>query len=144
MPSSHLTKKDINFVWGKAQEKAFQVIKKMLVVPPILQPPTWELPFHIYVDAFNMAVRAVLMQEKVHGRCQLVYYASRMLNSIERNYTITKREARGMIFALEKFKHYLLGNKVFFHVEHQDLLFLVSKPKLEGRLAQLDAFGTRV
>ena len=57
-----------------------------------------------------------------------------MLNLVARNYTVTEREARGMIFALEKFWHYLLGNKVVFHVDHQALLFLVSKPKLEGRL----------
>ena len=49
---------------------------------------------------------------------------------------MTEREARGMIFALEKFRHYLLSNKVIFHVDHKALLFLVSKPKLEGRLAR--------
>ena len=30
----------------------------------------------------------------------------------------------------------LLSNKVVFHVNHQALLFLVTKPKLEGRLAR--------
>jgi hypothetical protein len=37
-------------------------------------------------------------------------YASRLLNSIERNYTIIDREALAMVYALHKFKHYLLGN----------------------------------
>lgn len=77
-----------------------------------------------------------ILQEKICGRFRPVYYASRMLNSTERNYTVTEREARGMIFALEKFRHYLLGNKVVFHVDHQALAFLVSKPMLEGRLAR--------
>ena len=40
-PLSYLTKKDVPFVWGAAQEKAFQIVKKMLVVSPILQPPNW-------------------------------------------------------------------------------------------------------
>lgn len=59
-----------------------------------------------------------------------------MLKPAEKNYTVIEREALGMIFALEKFQHYLLGNKVTFHVDHQALIFLVKKPKLEGRLAR--------
>ena len=135
-PLTHLTKKDVEFVWGDAQEKAFQIMKKMLVVSPIIQAPQWELPFHVFVDASDMAVGAALMQEKIRGWFRPVYYASRMLKPAEKNYTVTEREARGMIFALEKFRHYLLGNKVIFHVDHQALIFLVKKPKLEGRLAR--------
>jgi hypothetical protein len=41
---------------------------------------------------------------------QQVMYAFILLNSIERNYTTTEREALAMIYALHKFKHYLLGN----------------------------------
>ena len=35
----HLTKKDVSFVWDTPPEKAFQLLKKMLSVAPILQPP---------------------------------------------------------------------------------------------------------
>ena len=59
-----------------------------------------------------------------------------MLRPAEKNYIVTKREALGMIFALDKLRHYQLGNKVVFHVDHQALVFLVKKPKLEGRLAR--------
>ena len=112
------------------------MIKKILVVSPILQPPDWNLPFYVYVDATDIAIGAVLMQEKVLGWFKPIYYASRMLIPVARNYTIIEREARGIIFALEKFRHYLLSNKVIFHVDHKALLFLVSKPKLEGSLAR--------
>ena len=40
-----------------------------------------------------------------------------------------------MIYALRKFRHYLLGNKVLFHVDHQALLYLIKKPQLVGWLA---------
>jgi hypothetical protein len=33
-----------------------------------------------------------------------------------------------MVFALHKFKHYLLGNKFFFYVDHMALVYLVNKP----------------
>ena len=35
-PITHLTKQDVDFIWGLAQERAFQFLKKMLVVSPIL------------------------------------------------------------------------------------------------------------
>ena len=67
VPLSQLTKKDAKFIWNKERQKAFRVLKKMLQIAPILQPPDWSLPFHIFVDASDMAVGAILMQEKVTG-----------------------------------------------------------------------------
>ena len=59
-----------------------------------------------------------------------------MLTTAERNYSVTKRQALGMIFSLQKFRHYLLANQVFFHVDHQALLFLIKRPHLTVRLAR--------
>ena len=47
-PLTHLTKKDVPFMWSEAHEKAFQLLKKMLVVSPILQPLDWKMPFHVF------------------------------------------------------------------------------------------------
>jgi len=47
---------------------------------------------------------------------ELVMYASRFFNSAKQNYNVTKIEALTMVFALHKFKHYLLGNKFVFYV----------------------------
>ena len=52
------------------------------------------------------------MQDKQKGWFRPIYYASRVLAIAKQNYTITEREALGMIYALEKFRHYLLANKV--------------------------------
>jgi hypothetical protein len=48
---------------------------------------------------------------------QHVMYSSRLLNYVERIYTITKKEALTMVHALHKFKHCLLGNKFTFFVD---------------------------
>ena len=106
------------------------------MVAPILQPPDWLLPFHVFVDALDVAIGAILMQEKQKGWYRPIYYASKMLSPAEKNYTVTEREALGMVYALRKFRHYLLSNKVVFHVDHQALLYLVKKPQLTGRLAR--------
>ena len=66
-----------------------------------------------------MAVGAALMQEKQPGWFRSVYYASKMLTDAEKNYYVTERECLGLIFALKKFRHYLLGNYVIIRVDHQ-------------------------
>ena len=57
-----------------------------------------------------------------------ISYASRQLNTAKKNYTTTEREGLGMIYAVKKFRHYLLANKFVFFVDHQALLYLVNKP----------------
>ena len=65
-----------------------------------------------------------------------VYYSSWKLSTAERNYSRTEREALGMIYNKNKFRHYLLGKKFTFHVNHATLLYLVFKQTLTGKLAR--------
>jgi hypothetical protein len=39
-----------------------------------------------------------------------------------------------MVFALHKNKHYLLGNKFVFYVDHVALIYLVNKPQVLGKI----------
>jgi hypothetical protein len=50
-------------------------------------------------------------------------YASKLFNLVERNYTTTKKEALVMVYALHKFRHYLLGNWFVFYVDHGSCVF---------------------
>jgi tRNA G46 methylase TrmB len=59
-------------------------------------------------------------------------YASRSLNLPEQNYIIIEKEALVMVYALHKFKHYLLGNRFVFYVDHMALMYLVNKPQVSG------------
>ena len=92
----------------------------MLIVAPILVPPVWELPIHVFVDASHIAFGAMLMQVREQGWIKTIYYASRVLNSAKRNYIVIEREAFGMVYSLDKFRHDLLSNRV--HVDHSALL----------------------
>jgi hypothetical protein len=57
-------------------------------------------------------------------------YASILLNSTKENYSIIDREALAMVYALHKFRHYLLGNQFVFYVDHMALMYLVNKPQV--------------
>ena len=41
-----------------------------------------------------------------------------------------------MIFAIKKYRHYLLSNKFVFFTDHQALLYLVNKPCNTGKIVQ--------
>ena len=58
------------------------------------------------------------------------------LNEAEQNYTTTEREGLGMVYAVKKFRHYLLANKFVFFTDHQELFYLVNKPCSTGRIAR--------
>jgi hypothetical protein len=62
--------------------------------------------------------------------------ASRLLNRVEKNYSIIEKKALTMVFALHKFIHYLLGNKFVFYVDHTTLIYLVNKPHVLGRIVR--------
>ncbi len=63
-------------------------------------------------------------------------YASRLLNSVQRNYTTIEKETLVMVYALHKFRHYLLGNWFVFYVDHIALVYLVNKPQVSSRIAK--------
>ena len=61
---------------------------------------------------------------------------SLMLNPAEKNYSRTERAALAMIYAVNTFRHYLLGNKFRFIVDHHSLSYLVNQPLVSGRVAR--------
>jgi len=67
---------------------------------------------------------------------QLVMYSWRLLNSVEKKYITIEKEALVMVYALHKFRHYMLGNRFTFYVDHMVLVYLVNKPQVSSRLAK--------
>lgn len=56
LPITRLQRKDTKFKWDGDCDEAFEILKKRLSSYPVLRPPKWELPFHVYSDASAEAV----------------------------------------------------------------------------------------
>ena len=84
-----------------------------------MQAPDWSLPFEIMCDASDYAIRAVLGQRK-DKKPYVIYYASRTLNSAQMNYT-TEKELLVVVFALDKFRSYLIGAPIVVFTDHAAL-----------------------
>ncbi|KAH9741368.1 Endonuclease [Citrus sinensis] len=132
-PLCKLLQKDVTFDFNEACKVAFDKLKELLTSAPIIQPPDWSLPFEIMCDASNYAVGAVLGQ-RVGRAAHVIYYASRTLDSAQCNYSTTEKELLAIVFALEKFRSYLLGTKVIVFSDHAALRYLLAKKEAKPRL----------
>ena len=132
-PMCQLLQKDIEFDFNEPCKAAFDTLKEMLVTAPIIKAPNWELPFEIMCDASNYAVGAVLGQKE--GRAShVIYYASKILDGAQQNYSTTEKELLAIVYALEKFRQYLLGTKVIVYSDHAALKYLMTKKDAKPRL----------
>ena len=125
-PLCNLLAKDVTFAWSRACEGAFDKLKTMLVSPPIMQSPNWEIPFEIMWDATDYAIGAVLGQRE-DKKAFVIYYVSKTLDSAQSNYTTTEKEFLAVIFTLEKFRSYIVGSPVTIFTDHAALKYLLSK-----------------
>jgi len=132
-PLCSLLAKDAPFDFNEECHAAFESLKKTLTSTPIIQPPTWTVPFEIMCDASDYAMGAVLGQ-RVEKLPHVIYYASKTLNGAELNYSTTKKELLAVVFALDKFRSYLLGSKVLVYSDHAALKYLLSKKDAKSRL----------
>ena len=83
--------------------------KNKMATAPILVFPDWKKEFHVHVDASSVVLDIVLTQPGEGALDHPIAFASRKLSTTEKNYTRTKREGLAMVYALQKFQHYLLG-----------------------------------
>ena len=123
----------MEFVFDQTCLHAFSTLKDALVSAPIIQAPIWSLPFELMCDASDFAVGAVLGQRK-GSTPTVAYYASKTLNDAQRNYTTTEKEMLAIVFALEKFRPYLLEGTTTVFTDHAALKHLLSKKEAKQRL----------
>lgn len=109
-------------------------LKRCLVSPPVLGRPNFEVPFLVYTDASGIGNGAVLVQKSSTGIEEVLTFASRSLNSAERNYLATELECLGVVWAFEKWRHYLEGRLFTAVTDHAALLWVFKTTKPSSRL----------
>ena len=132
-PHTNLLAKDVPFEFDDACLKSINIFKKALISAPIIQPPDWSLPFEIMFDASDYAVGAVLEQTK-DKKHHAIAYASKTLTGPQLNYATTEKELLAIVFAIDKFRSYLVGAKVIVYTNHATLKYLLTKKDAKPHL----------
>ena len=120
-------RKDTKFQWNEDCQQCLDTLKENMVTTPILVFPDWEKIFHVHVDASTIALGAILVQPGAGDLAHPITFASRKLSESEQNSNTTEREVLAMVYALQKFKNYLLGKHFKMFTDHSSLKYLVNK-----------------
>ena len=86
-------------------------------------------------DGRDFIVGAILGQRK-EKVFYAIYYASRTLNDAQLNYATTKKELLAIVFTFDKFKLYLIVNKVIVFIVHSAIKSLMTKKDVKPRPIQ--------
>ncbi|KAJ9552225.1 hypothetical protein OSB04_016270 [Centaurea solstitialis] len=126
-PLTDLLKKN-KFEWSTDAQTSFNRLKEVLSSAPVLRLPDFTTKFVIETDALGTVLGAVFMQKE-----QPAAYNSQVLGTRARQKSAYEKELMAIVFAVKKWRPYLLGNHFTVRSDQQSLKFL-----LEQRVVELE------
>ena len=116
--------KDTNYVWTENHQSDFETMKKN--IKNLTENNHYDIKRYTRVktDASRSGLGAVL--ETCNG-WETISYASRFLNKAEEKCNINELELLCVVWALEHFKHYLLGHHFIVQTDHRALLSILKE-----------------
>ena len=125
-PLTDLLRKGVKFFWSDECNAAFSNTRLILANYPVLRAPDFDKPFTLAVDASQVGVGSVLLQEDEGSILHPVCYFSKKLNKAQRNYSVIEKELLALILSLQHFGVYLQSAPVPITVftDHHPLKFL--------------------
>ena len=84
-------------------------------------------------DASDFAIGAILGQTK-DRKHYAISYASKTLTGPQLNYATTEKELLAVVFAIDKFRSYLVGAKVIVYMDYATLKYLLNKKDAKPHL----------
>ena len=122
-PLHALTRKDGVFHWSANCQDTFNRLKMLLTTSPITAFPDFKQAFRLYTDASTAGLGVILAQVR-EGRERIICCASRSLNQTEKAYPATKLECLAIVWAVAKFRPYLMAMPFEEFTDHYALQWL--------------------
>jgi hypothetical protein len=120
-PLTSMTSKNVKFIWTDEHQKTFDIIKKIICREVMLTFPDFSKPFHIYTDASDKQLGAVITQDE-----KPIAFYSREPNSAQQRYTTGEQELLSIVETLREFRNIILGYKIIMHTDHNKLTYAKS------------------
>jgi hypothetical protein len=144
-PLTRLTAKDVPFIWGPDQEKAFTDLKHSFTTAPVLAHYDFSRPSIVETDASDYVCAAVLSQSDDEGILHPVAFFSKKMTPAQCNYPIYDKELLAVILALEEWRQYLEASQFSISVltDHKNLEYFMTTKMLNRRQARWAEFLSR-
>jgi hypothetical protein len=123
-PLLPLLNKGTKWEWKNDQQQAFQNLRSCFANSLQLSHPSEERRSEIHTDASKVRISAILSQKNDTGETFIISTASRVLTSVEQRYTICELELLAIVYALKKFRVYVVGHPVTVYTDNKALSFL--------------------
>jgi len=122
-PLHVLVRKEQKWKWEGEQEEAFEKLKAVFTIEPVLAIPDINREMRVEADASDYATGGVLSTKCEDGKWRPVAFISKLLNATEQNYEIHDKEMLAVIRCLEAWRHYLERAKLEFEIwtDHKNL-----------------------
>ncbi len=120
-PLYDLMKTGANWHWSRECQESLDQVKKQLASSPVLVHYDPGKPLTVACDASPFGIGCVLSHVMENGEERPVAYASRTLNSAEKNYAQLEKEALSLVYAVKKFHKFLYGRRFTLITDHKPL-----------------------
>lgn len=145
-PLRRLLDKDTPWHWLPKHDAAMHELKSLATSMPVLRYYDVSKPVTVQSDASQSGLGCCLMQEG-----QPIAFASRALTATEQNYAQIEKECLSIVFACQRFHHYLYGrDTITAETDHKPLIAIFAKPllsapkRLQGMLMTLQSYSLQV
>ena len=147
-PLTSLLEKNAKFVWTTECQNAFDTLKAALSERTQLTLPDFTKPFILACDASAISIGAVLSQKGDDDKEYPIAFASKVLSKTERNWSVTEREAYAIVWAVNYFRSFLLGQKFKLYSDHRPLVWMRQlvnpSPKIARWILQLEEYDFEI
>lgn len=132
-----------NFIWTPLSEEAFQQLKLAVTTAPVLALPDFSKSFTIETDASGLGMGAVLTQDK-----HPIAFLSKAFSPKNQALSVYDKEMRAILYAVDKWRPYVLGRPFTIITDHQTLKHLldqrITTPSQHKCLAKLLGYDYKI
>lgn len=122
--------------WKQEHHAAYLDLKRCLSSEPVVTLHNPDRPTIIQTDASVAAIGGALLQEDEDGERRVIAYFSHKFSDAERNWPTHEQELFGLVYALRKFRHYLVGHPIRYEGDHRPLQWVKTQTTLSRKQAR--------
>jgi hypothetical protein len=146
-PLYRLLRKNVEFIWGKDQQEAFEKLKVAMEKEVMLQGIDYSQPIFVKTDASLIGISAILCQN-FEEKERVIFYASKLLNLAEQHLQSCEQECLAVVWGLNKFRELIYGQPIIVVTDNSAITYLDSMRGKSRKLTRwallMDEFDIKI